>query len=126
MDISNVDVKLVTGDAQEVMEQRLITLNNNVTRKTCCLDSDTLVSVYSSDSENKYKNPFNSENISKLLQHCHFSEQVKGTCNEEFGQLEYSKFCNHQHVVLKAFSKAFCFSGKTAEGICNPQFNCKL
>ena len=90
------------------------------------MDPDTLVSVYNTDSEDKSQNPLNSEIVSKSLTLCHFSEQVKGICNEEFGQLEYSNFCIHQHLVLKAFSKVFCFSGKTAQGICNPKFNCKL
>ena len=120
--ISDVDVTLVTGgDTEEVMQQGVISLPNNVTRKTCCLDSDTFVTVYE---QSKTKKGLDSEVLSEMLPSCNFSEQLDGSCNEESGQLERSRFCIYENVVIKTYSKIVCSSGLVVKGICSQRFNC--
>ena len=120
--ISDVDVTLVTGgDTEEVMQQGVISLPNNVTRKTCCLDSDTFVTVYE---QSKTKSGLDSEVLSEMLPSCNFSEQLDGSCNEESGQLERSRVCANRSYVIKKYSKVSCYSRKTIQDTCNPKYNC--
>jgi len=120
-DISDVDVALVSGQKQEAMKQIYIGLPNNVTRKTCCFDSDTLVSVYNKTmSENMLK----SRELSEVLPWCRFSDGIAESCKEESEQLELSQLCVNEHFVVKKYSKVSCYTGKVVQNICNPKYNC--
>merc|ERR1712037_749587 len=97
-------------------KQGLITLQNNATRKTCCLDSDTFVTVFD---QRKSENWLNSEVLSEILPYCHFSKKIEESCNEESGQLELSRFCIYENFVIKTYSKIVCSSGIIVKGICS-------
>ena len=120
-EISNVDVTIVSRDTQEVMKQGLITLNNDVSRKTCCLDPDTFVTVFY---QKKSEDWLNSEELSGILPSCHFSEKIQESCNEESGLFELSRLCAHEGIVIKKYSKVSCYSRKIIKDTCNPKYNC--
>ena len=116
-----MDVTLVTGDTQEVMKQGLITLQNSITRKTCCLDSDTFVTVFD---QKKSENWHSGQDLSEILPSCHFSEKIEESCNEDSGQQEHLRFCPHESYVIKQYSKVSCYSLKIMKDTCNPKYNC--
>ena len=120
-DISDVDVALVSGQKQEAMKQIYIGLPNNVTRKTCCFNSDTLVSVYN---QTKSENMLKSRELSEVLPWCRFSDGIAESCKEESEQLELSQLCVNEHFVVKKYSKVSCYTGKVVQNICNPKYNC--
>ena len=117
--ITETNVELVTED-RHVMKEADIRLPNNVTRKTCCFNSHTLVAVYS----NETKSIVDSKLLTNAFLSCKFSDLIHGVCNERLGQLVQSRLCVHGKLVYKPYSQVSCYTGRIVEDTCNPKFNC--
>ena len=117
--ITETNIQLVTHNGH-VMKEAKILLPNNVTRKTCCFNSHTLVSVYSNETETIIE----SKLLTNAFLTCRFSEVIHGTCNERSGMLEQSRVCVHDNFVLQPYSQVSCYTGEIVKNTCNPQFNC--
>ena len=111
----------MTGKKREVMNEVQIILPNNVTRRTCCLDSNTIVKVYHQE---RSVNETSNQILSHSLSSCQFSDIIAESCSEDSGLLDYSQICLQQDFVIKKYSKIVCSSGVAVRGICNSKFNC--
>ena len=117
--ITDTNVELVT-ESRNVMEEADILLPNNVTRKTCCFNSHTLVSVYSNVTESAV----DSKLLTNAFLSCKFSDLIHGMCNEKSGQLIQFRLCVYGNLVYMPYSQVSCHTGRIFEDTCNPKFNC--